>query len=886
MKNQSLSCLCVLLLASFAMAQRLPETAVPENYKLTFTPNFDKNNFTGAETITIRVLKPTSQIILNSADIEISKATIVSDSVTQTPIVTFDKEKEMVTLAVGKELQPGPVTLEIKYVGILNDQLRGFYLGKDAEGHKYAVTQLEATDARRAFPCFDEPAYKATFDITVVADKGLIAIANTKMISDAPGPGEKHTVRFATSQKMSSYLAAIAVGNFEYVEGEAEGIPIRIYSMPGKKQLGMFALQATEYALQYYNHYFGIKYPYGKLDWIALPDFSAGAMENIGFITSRESELQVDEQHVSLAQEKNVAIVVTHEIAHQWFGDLVTMSWWDDVWLNEGFATWMEGKPVDAWKPDWHVGLDEVSRGDILTTVGALNVDSLASTRAIHQPVETPGQIQELFDGIAYGKSAAVLRMLEAYIGPETFRAGVNEYLKRHAYGNATAEDFWATLAQVSKKPVDQIMATFVKQPGVPMVSLKTQCTGNSTTVAMKQQRYFYDRTKLDAANDQLWQVPVCLKAGPVAGSEQGSQTCELLTKREESFTIPGCSAWVLGNSGGTGYYRTAYEPEAVRALAGDAEAALSPQERLLLLIDTWASVRVGRQPVGDYLTLAEGVQTEPDRAVMALVLGQLNTIGRYIVTDDDRPAYQLWVRNTLNPVAKRIGWEPKPGESEDAKNLRPLLLNALGGQGRDPEAIAEARKLAEQALQDPRSVGSDLATAAFGLAASNGGPDVYDKIMTAMKGSKTPEQYYLYFYTLPSFSDSHLLQRTLDFAISPDVRSQDSLGLIGNVMGNPDGQKLAWDFVRSHWEEVVKAGGPFASAQLQGNVGVFCDSAMKDQVQEFFSAHPSSAAERTLRQSVERINNCIAMKTQQSGQLASWLQGQGGSSAAGAAAH
>jgi hypothetical protein len=255
-------------------------------------------------------------------------------------------------------------------------------------------------------------------------------------------------------------------------------------------------------------------------------------------------------------------------------------------------------------------------------------------------------------------------------------------------------------------------------------------------------------------------------------------------------------------------------------------------------------------------------------------------------VTDDDRPAYQLWVRNTLNPVAKRIGWEPKPGESEDAKNLRPLLLNALGGQGRDPGAIAEAQKLADRALQDPGSVQSDLATAAFGLAASNGGPDFYDKIMAAMKGSKTPEQYYLYFYTLPNFSDAHLVQRTLDFAISPAVRSQDSLGLIGNVMGNPDGQKLAWDFVRSHWEEVVKAGGPFASAQLQGNVGVFCDSAMKDQVQEFFSAHPSSAAERTLRQSVERINNCIAMKTQQSGQLASWLQGQGGSSAAGAAAH
>ena len=879
MKKHLLSCLWVLLLASVASAQRLPEVAVPENYKLTFTPDFSKNNFAGEEVVKIRVLKPTSQIVMNSADIEISEASLVIGAVAHTPTFTFDKEKETVTFTVGKELQPGMVTLKLKYVGILDDQLRGFYLGKDTEGNKYAVTQFEATDARRAFPCFDEPAFKATFDITIIADKGMTAIANTKAISDVPGPGEKHTVRFATSQKMSSYLAAMAVGNFDYIEGEAEGIPIRVYSMPGKKELGRFALESTKYFLAYFNRYFGIKYPYGKLDFIALPDFSAGAMENIGFITSREVDLQVDDKNAALSQKKTVAIVISHEIAHQWFGDLVTMSWWDDVWLNEGFATWMEGKPVDAWKPDWHAGLDEISRGDILTTLGALNVDSLASTRAIHQAVETPGQIQELFDGIAYGKAAAVLRMIEAYLGPETFRAGVNEYLKDHAYGNATAEDFWVTLARVSKKPVDQIMATFVKQPGVPMITLKAQCTGNSTTVSMKQQRYFSDQTKLDAANDQLWQVPVCLKNGPT-----GSSQCELLTKREQSFTIPGCSAWVLGNSGGTGYYRTAYEPEAVRALAHDAQAAFTPQERLLLLIDTWALVRVGRQPVGDYLTLAEAAQNEPSSAVLALVFGQINTISRFIVTEADRPAFELWVRNTLNPVARRIGWEPKPGESEEKRNLRPLLLTALGGNGRDPDAIAEAHKLAEQALQNPGSVRSELATAAFALAASNGGPDFYDKIMAGIKSSKTPEQYYLYFFTLPSFNDPQLVQRTLAFAVSPDVRSQDSLGLIGGVMGNPDGQKIAWDFVRSHWEDVVKAGGPFASAQVQNSVGVFCDAAMKDQVTEFFSAHPSSAAERTLRQSMERINNCIALKTQQSGQLASWLQGRGGSSAVGGA--
>ena len=875
MKNLVLFLVVAAFFASFASAQRLPDVATPENYNLSFTPNFDKNNFTGEEAIEIRILKPTSQIVLNSADIEIAEALLTVGKAKQIPTVTFDKEKEMVTFAVAKPLQPGLATLRLKYTGILNDELRGFYLGKDQSGHKYAVTQFEATDARRAFPCFDEPAYKATFDITIVADKGLTAISNTGEISDKPGPGDKHTVRFATSKKMSSYLAAMAVGDFEYVQGEAEGIPIRVYSMPGKKELGNFALESTKYFLGYFNRYFGIKYPYGKLDLIALPDFSAGAMENIGFITSREVDLQVDEQHPSIAQEKNVAIVISHEIAHQWFGDLVTMSWWDDVWLNEGFATWMEGKPVDAWQPEWKAGLDEIGRGDILTTLGALNLDSLASTRAIHQAADTPAQVQELFDGIAYGKTAAVLRMIEAYLGPETFRAGVNEYLKRYAYGNATAQDFWETLAKVSKKPVDQIMASFVQQPGVPMITLKTQCAGNTTTVSMTQQRYYFDRSKLDSGNDQLWNVPVCLKAG-------GNSKCELLTKREQNFSLAGCPAWVLGNAGGTGFYRTLYEPGTVHALARDAETGLTPEERLLLLIDTWAAVRVGRQPVGDYLTLTEGMQTEPVAAVTTLALNQLNTINRVVVTDTDRPTFQLWVRNTLGPMAKQIGWTATPGQSDDVKELRPRLLITLGGIGNDPEAVAVAQKLAGQELQNPGSVPRDLANAAFGLAAYSSGPEFYDKVMAAMKSAKTPETYYLYFYTLPNFKDPELLNRTLNFAVSSEVRSQDSLGLIGAVMANPDGEKLAWEFVRTHWDEVIKAGGPFASAQMQGTIGSFCDANMRDQAQEFFKVHPSAAAERTMRQSMERINNCIDLRTQQSGQLAAWLQGHGGSAAEG----
>ncbi len=881
MKQISWLFTCVLLLISVAGAQRLPQDAIPENYKLTFTPDLNRGHFAGDETIRVKLLKPTSQIVLNSADIDFNEASITSAGSTQTAAVTFDKEKEMITLAVQNPLAAGVAIVHIQYSGILNSEMRGFYMGKDDQGREYAATQFESTDARRAFPSFDEPAYKATFDITVIADKAHTVISNTQVVSDTPGPGDnKHTVRFSTSSKMSSYLAAIAVGQFEYIEGSADGIPIRIYSTPGKKQLDTFALEATENFLRYFDQYFGIKYPYEKLDLIGLPDFSAGAMENVALITSREALLQLDNEHASLALRKAVAVTISHEIAHQWFGDLVTMQWWDDIWLNEGFATWMEGKAVDAWKPDWNTGLDEVSGGSILTTLGALNVDSLATTRAIQQPAETPDQIQELFDGIAYGKTAAVLRMLEAYLGPETFRAGVSEYLKQHAYGNSTADDFWSTLASVSKKPVDTIMPTFVKQPGVPMLSVHAQCAGNSTTVSVTQQRYFFDRAAFNAGGDQLWQIPVCMRT-PKEGGGKG-ETCELLTKKEDTFTLPGCPSWVLANAGGNGYYRSGYRPAAVRGLAQDAETELTPLERIILLTDTWAAVRVGRQPVGDYLTLAEGLQSDRNDAVLGLLFNQLNFIGKYLVNESDSQSYQAWVRSLLAPIATEVGWEPKPGESESQKNLRGSLLQVLGGTGRDPEALAEARKLTELALENPSSVESGLATAAFGLAAANGDSAFYDRLMAGTKNAKTPEQYYLYLYTLAAFGNPQLLQQTLNYAISPEVRSQDSLGLIGAVMSNSAGQELAWNFVRSHWTEVDRAGGPFASAQVVTSAGAFCDAALRDQVKDFFSAHRVAAADRSFGQSIERINNCVDLKSQQSSQLASWLGSQSGGTAAG----
>jgi len=852
-----------LLTLSIATAQRLPERARPENYKLKFTPDLENAKFEGDETIAVSVQKPTSEITLNAVDIDFHEVTIASGGTTQKATVAPDKEKEMVVLSVEKPLTAGPATIHVTYTGVLNSEMRGLYLGKDDQGRRYAASQFEATDARRAFPSFDEPDYKATFDITAVADKGQVAISNYKVVSDTPGPGDKHTVKFATTAKMSSYLAALVVGNFEYVEGSVDGIPIRVYSTPGKKEMGKFALEVAEQNVGYYDKYFGIKYPYGKLDLIGLPDFSAGAMENIGCITFREVLLLIDDKQGSVDLKKTIASVTAHEIAHMWFGDLVTMKWWDDVWLNEGFATWMSSKPLEKWKPEWNFGLDDVSG-----TGGTLNVDALDNTRPIHQAAETPAQIQELFDGIAYGKAAAVLRMLESYLGEETFRAGVNAYLKQHQYANATAEGFWDAQAKTSKKPVDKIMPTWVKQAGEPIINVKAQCSGNSTNVTVTQQRYYFDRSKFESPNDQLWQIPVCLKGSATTGAAK----CELLTKKEENLTLPGCSNWVLANAGATGYYRVGYQPDTVRALAHDAETKLSPAERISLQNDIWASVRVGREPVGDYLAFAQGLQNDRTRAVLEDVLGRIDYIGQYLPNDSDRDTFRAWLRQFLTPIMKEVGWEPRPNESDEQRTLRSRVLTALGQDGRDPDALAEARTIADKALADPASVDHQLAGSALGVAAIKGDVDFYDKVMAGLKNPKSPEEYYAYFFTLPQFTDPKLLQRTLDFAISPDVRSQDALQLVTGVLANQDGEKLAWDFIRQHWTEIEKAGGPFASAQVVGATSGFCDAGMRDQVTEFYSAHKIAAAERTYRQSIERINNCIDLKSQQEPQLASWL--------------
>ena len=853
-----------------ASARRLPQTVFPEHYDLHFVPDLAEETFVGDETIRVRLTEPLDRITLHAAEIEFQDVTITTGDRTQTASVSRDAQFELATFTVPARLAAGPATIHVRYTGYLNNKLRGFYISK-ANNRKYAITQFEATDARRAFPSFDEPAFKATFAVSATIDRGDTAISNGRVLSDTPGPGDgKHTLTFSTSPKMSSYLVALAVGDFECLTGAADGIPIRICATPDKKHLGEFALQAAEATMQSYNKYFGIKYPFEKLDVVAVPDFAAGAMENTGAIFYRERILTIDERNVSVETRRQVAATLAHEMAHHWFGDLVTMKWWDDIWLNEGFATWMENKPVQSWKPSWKAELVEAA-----DTQRAMNLDALQSTRAIRTGAETPEDINELFDVIAYQKGAAVLRMVEEYVGPEVFRSGVNNYVKKHQYANASAEDFWTEIAAVSGKPVDKIMASFVDQKGSPLVSVRNECRDGSALVTLAQERFSLDPQASADAKNTVWQVPVCLKRPNAAGT--ATTRCELLTQPVQTFMRSGCSDWVYANAGGMGAYRTAYEPSLLRRLAAEAETALTPVERISLVGDEWALVRQGRDTMADYLSLAEGLAHERSGAVVRTTLDRLDYISEYLVSGSARPAYQAWVRRVWGPVGQELGWTAASNEPEDQQERRASVLHTLGWAGADQQTLRMAREIVTKyrdgtAISDP----AQLATA-LQLGPIGGDSALYDRLLAQTRSATEPTDQQRFRSALGRFTDPVLIKRTIDLAFSDEIKSQDTPGLLGVLLSNPSARDITWQTIKDRWDQLERRLGTFQGIPaVVGSMGVFCDAAAREDVSRFFEARRLRAAARGLRRALENIDTCVALKNRADESLAQFLRGNG----------
>ena len=862
--------LASVLMAAFApgsaLAQRLPRTATPSHYDLKFSVDLSHARFDGVETIRVDIPSPTTRIVLNAAEIEVHQATVGSGAAAQKAAVTLNAAEQTATLTVPTRIPAGPSEIHIAYTGVLNDQLRGFYLSKTA-ARNYAVTQFESTDARRAFPCFDEPSYKATFGITLVIDRGDVAISNGRVTSDTPGPGpSQHTVMFSESPKMSTYLVAMAVGDFECLSGAADSVPIRICTTPGKKQLGEIALASAERILSFYDRYYATKYPFGKLDVLAVPDFAAGAMENTGAIFYRETDLLAATDSASVGTRKTIASILAHEMAHQWFGDLVTMAWWDDIWLNEGFATWMANKPLADWHPDWNIPVDEA-----LENKQALDVDSLPTTRAVHAPVNTPAEIDEAFDAIAYQKGAAVLRMIEGYVGPDAFRKGVNAYLQAHAYGNATAQDFWTAIAAASGRPVDQVMPTFVNQPGVPLVDVRPNCERETMRADVLQSRFRLQPTGATAA--ETWRIPACVKVG--SPGEQTPESCLVIEKREQSLDLAhGCPAWVFLNAGARGYYRTAYPPALLRAMAPDLETAFTAPERITLMGDEWALVRAGRHTVADYLTLASGFSKESSSGALGVVTDRLGFIHDYLATGAMRSRFETFARSLLRPLFDELKFTASPSDPDDRRQLRAVVIHSLGSLANDADVVRSARQALDRSLAGGSALDPTLASAIVNVAALHGDAALFDALAAAAERATSPEVRYRYLYALANFTDAALTERALKMSLSPAIRNQDTAIFVAQFLGNPDVNDRAWAFVKENWTALEpKITSVYSSdVNLVSSLGSFCDASTRNDIAQFFAVHKLPAASRTLKQTLERIDNCIELRRAQTAPLAEWL--------------
>ena len=845
--------LLLLLLFVAASAQaRLSDNVVPTHYRLSFDPDLAAAAFRGDETIDVDVRTASNAITLNATEIDFDRVIVRSGGRTQTATVTLDQQSETATLRVNHDVS-GPASIHIAFRGKLNDQLRGFYLSRTAS-RRYAVTQFEATDARRAFPCFDEPARKATFDISVVVDQGDTAISNGSIAEDRPGPRpNKHTIRFARTPKMSTYLVALLVGDFQCNEGGVDGIPIRVCATPDKVKLTAFALRAAEKQLAFYNDYYGIRYPYGKLDIIGLPDFEAGAMENTAAITFRETALLVDERNASVAAMKTVAEVVAHEIAHQWFGDLVTMRWWNDIWLNEGFADWITPKAVAAFNPAWSVADDEA-----LNTSKALTADALQSTHPIRVKVETPEEINEIFDAISYEKTAAVLRMVEAFVGETPFRDGIRAYVKKYAYDNAAAEDFWNTMTAATKQPFDVILPTFVEQPGAPLVSVDTHCEGDSTIVTLSQRRLFRGRARYLTGSNERWAIPLI-----VENLDHAADVRKLVfNAKSDAVKLPGCKPHLVINRGGMGYYRSKYAPVVVDV---DLPKVLAPPERISFLSDEWALVQLGEVSVADHLALLTKFAGQRDRGVLAVITAQFEAIGRDLTTAADRARFAAWVAEFLKPIVARVGWTAAPGESDEDRQLRANTLRTLGETGNDPETLRRARQLAEAAMSDPAAVDPSLMPVVLDLAAIGGDAALYDAYLAQLRKSLPPEQHYNYLGALAEFRDPALLRRSLDYSLSPDIRTQDRPGFIASLIDNPAGGESAWNFLQARWADLQSKVPAWSMPRVVRGLGSLCDPGAAENVKRFFATHRVPAAERTIRQSLEKIDACVETRNLQS---------------------
>ena len=842
---------------------RLPRQVRPTRYDLHLEPDLDTMAFSGRETVTLVVEQPTTTITLNAADLEITAAELEGPTGRRfSAAVELDEPLQRCRLTLAHTVSPGTWLLHLTFLGKLNEKLRGFYRStyKNVAGtlRTMAATQFEATDARRAFPCWDEPGFKAVFATTLVIDKSLTAVSNTSIASESVDAGKK-VVCFADSITMSTYLVAFIVGEIQATAPVFVGkTPLRLWTVPGKELLTPFGQDIAAASLKFFEDYYGIPYPGDKLDLLAIPDFASGAMENLGAITFRETALLVDQRTGTQGELERVADVVAHEIAHMWFGDLVTMSWWNGLWLNEAFATFMEILAVDAWKPGW-------KRWDSfgVSRAAAFSVDGLHSTRPIEYPVRAPKDADAMFDVLTYEKGASVLRMLEQHIGPTVFRDGVREYLRTHAYGNADTKDLWSSLGQAAKQPVPELMDDWIFQPGYPLVTARI---AGDADLVLSQQRFAYlsDSEPLE----QRWQIPVQIR---IMAGDRTEHRRLLLTDDETHIALPQGVQQLLINEEGHGFYRVRYEARLLQRLIDVGLDRLAPTERFNLVSDSWATTVSGLMPLPEYLHLTAHFTQERDKNVWAVLLDSFSFLNR-IITAGERPALEAFVRSRVATAVHELGWTPRGGENDLTRQLRGELIGALGKLGNDSTTQQEAAERYQRYKKDPATVDPNIVPALVTILAYTGNEGRYDEFSERYRMAATPQEERRYLFSLAAFQSPVLLARTLARTINGGMRTQDAPFIVSSVMGNVAGRELAWDFVKTNWDQMDRLFPKQGLRRMCGGIVNLSMPEVERDVRTFFVARKIDLGGKTLEQYLEQLQIAVTVRQRDGQQLRAYL--------------
>ncbi len=843
---------------------RLPDTVAPKSYRVHLTLDPSKDSFSGEIAIQIVVRQPANLIWLNGTGISISKASLKSGSgsMSAKPV---SGGTDFVGLQFDSQVPGGPAELEIQYTGKVrqHDSSGVFHMAEN--GNDYLFTQFESTDARGAFPCFDEPSYKVPWQLTLDVPKQDDAVSNTPIVKNATN-GDRKIYTFKETKPLPSYLIAFAVGQFDFVPAGYAGknhVPVRIITPKGHAGEAKYAAEVTATILTRLENYFGIPYPYEKSDQVAIPStFGFGAMENAGMVTYGQTILLANPERDTIARRRECASVEAHELAHQWVGDLVTTAWWNDIWLNEAFATWMEQKILAEWKPEWHTRVEDVN-----SKLGAEAEDSLVSARKIRQEIKTKDDISNAFDAITYQKGAAVIGMFEHWVGPQEFRKGVHSYLMKYAFRNATAPEFLDAIGSATKKDVTQPFSTFLNQAGVPLVSVSLDCRQNTPTLHVEQQRFLPLGSKGSA--DQLWQIPVCVRYGT---GDTGESACELIAQPKVDWALKtkSCPAWVQANDNAVGYYRVDYERGLLGNLTkGDVDRRLSAAERVDFIGNARALAGAGKLDAADSLGLVEVFHSDPERYVVEGALALALQPRLHLVPEDLKANYQRFLQKNFGQRAHELGWVPKPGEPDDVRLLRPTLVPAIATYGGDEELAKPGRELAEKWLQDRNSVDPNMVTAVLDTAAYYGDKALFEKFLAQYKESKDRQERQRLLRALASFHDPSAIAAAEKAVLDGEIPMVQGGGylLLSAGQGSTNTRHMPFDFLKAHYEQILKerpTGGGSDFGGLLPRVGQsYCNVESRGALKDFFEPRVDklTGAPRTLSQVLESIDVCIAQK-------------------------